>query len=116
MKKIIHLAIHPGKDRLEKTLTTESLGGKSLLVFPSESYDDFPGIRTENSDSQIVADSMRPKDPERIGMRAGEKNIELVYGQTGYFERTHARTAILEPLGKMSCADFGRIQESDAYL
>ena len=96
-----------------------SLSGKSLIVFASENDADFLRVRTENADSETIADPMRPKNPERIGMRTGEKSIELIYGQTSYFEGAHARTAILEPLGKMSCmdfADFVRIQEFDGYL
>jgi hypothetical protein len=67
-----------------------SLSGKSLIFFPSENDAYFLGVRTENADSEIIADPMRPKNPERIGMGTGEKSIELVYGQTGYFERAHA--------------------------
>jgi hypothetical protein len=93
----------------------QSLSRKSLIFFPSDdAY--FLGVRTKNADREIIANSMRPKNPKRIGMRPGEKSIELIYGQTGYFERAHARTAILKPLGKMSCVDFVRIQKSDGYL
>jgi len=32
---------------------------------------------------------MRPEDAERIGVRAGEEEIQLVDGHAGYFEGTH---------------------------
>jgi hypothetical protein len=106
VNSIIDLAIHPGKNRLEKSLTLQSRRWKSLLLVPRENDAYFLRVRTENANSEITANPMRPKNPERIGMCAGEKRIDLVYGQTGYFERAHACIANLELLGKMSCADF----------
>ena len=116
MNSIIHLAIRPGKNRLKKSLALHSLRWKSLLLVPRQNDAYFLGVRAENTDSKVIANLMRPKNSERIGMRTGEKSSDLVHRQIGYFERTHARTAILKPLGKMSCADFVRIQEPGGYL
>ena len=109
VKAIIHLALGPGKNRLEKSLTTEPLGREPLLLFSGENDAYFLGVRTENADSEIIADPMWPKNPERIGMRPGEKSIELVQGQTGYFERAHARTAILADTAALETGEAGQV-------
>ena len=40
-------------------------------------------------DSKIIADPMRSKDPERVGMRAGKKAAKLGRRQSGDFKRLH---------------------------
>jgi hypothetical protein len=92
MKLITNVGLHSRQYRLKKSLTTQPLGRKTLFVFPSQHDGHFPGVRAENADRETVAKSMRSQDPERIGMRSGEKNIHLVNGQIGNFERAHAGT------------------------
>jgi hypothetical protein len=116
MKLIANIALHSRHNRLKKSLTTQPLGWETLLVFPSQNDTDFSGVRAENADSEILADTMGSKDPERIRMRAREKNVHLVDWQIGYFERAHAGTIILEPPARMSCADFASSSKGARYL
>ena len=69
----------------------QTVGWKSLLFFADENGGRFLRIRTEDSDKQIFAHEMRTKNPEGIGMCAGEKRLQFINGHTGDFERAHAR-------------------------
>ena len=69
-----------------KTVRDEALFG-----FPMGNDAHFLRVRTKDADNEIVTHAMRPEDTKRIGMRAGEEEIQLVDGHAGYFEGTHAR-------------------------
>src|SRR5436190_22367192 len=101
MNSIIHLAGHPRQNRLKKSLTPQSFPWKSLFPLTREDNAHFLRVRTENANSEIIADPMRPKNSEWIGMRAGENRINLICGQTGYFKGAHEQGVILEPLEGM---------------
>src|SRR5437867_10221370 len=53
---------------------------------------DLARIGPENADHQIVADTVRPQDAERIGMRSCEKAVQFVGRQAGDLERFHSYT------------------------
>src|SRR5256885_1923039 len=91
MNAIIEVAFHPRKRRLEKSFGTETLRGEALFFLTA--YDDanFLRVRAKHAHDQIVADAMGSENPEWIGMRAGEEDIEFVDGHAGYFEGAHAR-------------------------
>ena len=116
MNAIIGVAFYAGQNRLEKSRGMEAIGRESLLLCAAQNDGHFLRIRPEEPDNEIIAHEMRTKNPERIGMRAGEKNIDLVHGQTGYFEGAHTRALILKPPGRMSCPDFCSAPKSGGYL
>jgi hypothetical protein len=86
MDAIIEIAPHSGQRRLEKTFAAEALGRERLILFAREDDTYFLCIRPEDANRQIVAKPVRSQDPERIRMRARQKNIEFIQGQAGYFE------------------------------
>src|SRR5207248_11333181 len=72
---IIGIAFHPWQNSLEKSRGMQTVGRESLLSFADENDGRFLRIRTEEPDNQIFAHEMRTKNPEGIGMRAGEKRL-----------------------------------------
>src|SRR3989440_12633479 len=50
---------------------------------------DLAGIRTKRADREIVPHPVRTEDAERIGMRAGEKSVQLVWWNPSDGERFH---------------------------
>ncbi len=86
---IIHVAVHPGESRLEKSFALKPLRGKTLLLLSGDNNADLLCVRTEDADRQIVANPVRPENPERIGMRPGQEKFQFVDGHAGDFEGTH---------------------------
>jgi len=82
VNSITHLAIYPGKSRLEKSLPLQSRRWKSLLLFPCQNDAYFFGVRAENPDSQIIADLMRPKNSERSGCAPARKVLISSMGKS----------------------------------
>ncbi len=91
MNAIIRVSLHPGERGLEKSLGAEAIRGEALFFSLRQNDAHFLRVGPEDAHDEIVADPVRPEDPKRIGMRAGEEEVELVHGHTGYFERAHAR-------------------------
>src|SRR5436190_17250172 len=85
---IIAVAFFARHCRLEKSFGAEPVGHEALIV-SVDHYANFLGVRTKDADNEIFADAMRSKNAEWIGVRAGEKQIQLVDRHTGYFEGTH---------------------------
>jgi len=56
---------------------------------------DLACVGPENADLQIIADSVRPQNSERIGVFAGEKTAYLIGWQTSNFEGLHIRVVTL---------------------
>src|SRR5438270_7676912 len=106
MNVIIDVAFHPGKRRLEKSFRAESVRGETLFGLSVGNNAHFFCVRTKDAHDEIVADAMRAENPEWIGMRAGEEDVEFVDEHAGYFEGAHARITNLERGATMSCADF----------
>src|SRR5207302_691500 len=50
---------------------------------------DLARVRPKRANGEIIPHPMRPEDSERIGMRAGEKGIQLIRRQPGDGERFH---------------------------
>src|SRR5205085_9675226 len=90
MNVIINVAFHPGKRRLEKSFRAESVRGETLFGLSVGNNAHFFCVRTKDAHDEIVADAMRTENPEWIGMRAGEEDVEFVDGHAGYFEGAHA--------------------------
>src|SRR5438105_2710611 len=81
--KFARRARHP---RLKKTVTMNFLRGQRLTI----AHDvDLARVRPKDMDREIVSYPVRPEDAERIGMRAGEKAIQLIRRQTGHGKRFH---------------------------
>src|SRR6266513_1390303 len=91
MNVVINVAFHPRDRRLEKSFRPKTVRDEALFGFPMGNDAHFLRVRTKDADNEIVTHAMRPEDAERIGMRAGEEEIQLVDGHAGYFEGTHAR-------------------------
>ena len=53
---------------------------------------DLPRIGPENADLQIVADTVRSQNTERIGMLSCEEAVQFVGRQAGDLERFHSYT------------------------
>ena len=99
MNFIFNVALQAGKDRLEKSLA-ELLGGEALRFFPGKNHAHLLCIRAKYSNRQIVPDPMRAQKPEGIGVRACQKEIELVDRKAGYFKGAHARNINVKASGK----------------
>jgi hypothetical protein len=83
---VVQIAFHPRQRRLEKSFASEPIGGEALLFLAGKDDAHFLRVRPEDANRQVIAEAMRTKDTERIRMSAGEKNVELVSRQAGYFE------------------------------
>jgi hypothetical protein len=86
MNAIIEIAFHPRQSRLEKAFAAEALGRKRVILFARQDDAYFLRVGPEDANGQILAKAVRPEDPEGIGMRARQKNIQFIHGQAGYFE------------------------------
>jgi len=104
LQPIIEIASRVRNFRLKKPVAMNFLRLDRRL--PVLDDIDLARVGTKGANRQIVSHPVRSENAERIGMRAGEENIQFVDGQAGYFEGTHARISNLERAATMSCADF----------
>jgi hypothetical protein len=72
---IIEAAIHAGQRRLEKTFGPKAVGREALLFGARKDDAHFLRVRSKDANDEVVADSVRPEDAERIGVSAREENI-----------------------------------------
>jgi hypothetical protein len=96
MHVVIDVAFHSGQRRLEKSFGPETIRGETLFGFSMDIDADFFRVRTKDAHNEILTDAMRPENPERIGMRTGEEEIQLVDRHTGYFEGAHGAVSNLQ--------------------
>src|SRR2546423_4118823 len=99
---IVDVAFHSRKCRLEKSFGAQAFRSEALFRFSVDNDAHFFCVRAKYAHDQIVADAMRPEGAERIRVRAGKKDVQLIHGHTGNFERAHARTSNLMRLLRMS--------------
>jgi hypothetical protein len=96
MDVIIDVAFHSGERGLEKSFGPETVRGETLFCFLVDLDAHFFRVGPKDTDDEIFPDAMRPENPKRIGMRAGEKEIQLVDRHTGYFEGAHGAVSNLQ--------------------
>src|SRR5437763_1012532 len=86
---VIEFTRRAGHPRLKKTVAMNFLRGQRLTIADDV---DLARVWPKDMDGEIVSHPVRPEDAERIGMRAGEKAIQLIRRQTGHGKRFHPRS------------------------
>ena len=86
---VIEVARRAGHSRAKETVAMNFLGSDRFFRLPVQGDVDLAGVGPENADLEIVAHPVRSQNPERIGMRSGEKPIQFVGRQPRDLERFH---------------------------
>jgi len=86
---VIEIARCARYGRAKETFAMNSLRFDRLLRLLIEHDFYLARIGAESANLQIVADTMRSQDAERIGMRSCEKSVQFVGRQAGNLERFH---------------------------